>query len=253
MTNNCIIISNYILVASIIISLSYSIFLKLKNTILKDEINVLNTDLHENERIINELIRKIDTLRIKQHENHKKDTFIRELVRKEQYVEVLNFINMYTDIPSDTSLDSNTSTIDNIINPVKTDCMKNDIDFKTYIGDLHLNIPIEPNNLNSIITNILENSVRILKEDLDNNPDKKVYIRMNIYDDSIGYFIEIINNGPKITNTDDIFKKGYTSTNNPERGLGLYICKNLVEKYDGKIYVESNNVNTKFSIVFPKH
>src|SRR3712207_876406 len=89
MTNNCIIISNYILVASIIISLSYSIFLKLKNTILKDEINVLNTDLHENERIINELIRKIDTLRIKQHENHKKDTVIRELVRKEQYVEVL--------------------------------------------------------------------------------------------------------------------------------------------------------------------
>lgn len=67
--------------------------------------------------------------------------------------------------------------------------------------------------------------------------------------------VKIENNGPKIEekNLKDIFKVGFTTKDNVDKnhGYGLSIVKELVENYNGKIYVKSTDAATEFKIVLP--
>ncbi len=68
--------------------------------------------------------------------------------------------------------------------------------------------------------------------------------------------IKVKNNGPKIKEDiiDKIFQPGFSTkeNKNKENGFGLSIVKELVEKNNGVIEVESNDVFTEFIIKIPK-
>ena len=305
-------IINAILISLTIISISYSLFAWLKTKSLKNEIKVMNEDLHKTELVLDNLNKRVDSLRITNHENRKNIRLIKELADQNKCSDIVEFINdnlsnSYCNKLSDTHnklflqniahLDSvsncensssgkmldynnlnsfketyktDSSKVLIIANSVMETCSRNNIDYKYYIGDPNMVIGVSFSDLNSIIGNVLENSIRALKNKeiasenrrIDKNTSSNIdtsssknnarYIRMNIYDDTLAYFIEITNNEPQIENIDAIFKKGHTDSKNPDRGLGLYICKILIEKYKGHIYVESNKINTKFTIIIPK-
>lgn len=121
------------------------------------------------------------------------------------------------------------------------------------------NIDIELNNKSSIIfcdynweveaiSNIIKNAI----EHSQNN--SKIIIEINR--NNIYTSLKIINNGNTIDSVDlkNIFKRFYNGKNSTKDsiGIGLSLVKSIVEKDNGKIFVESSNEKTTFEIKYYK-
>jgi two-component system phosphate regulon sensor histidine kinase PhoR len=69
--------------------------------------------------------------------------------------------------------------------------------------------------------------------------------------------LEIADNGPGIPLADQphIFEKFYRGSNLSQAtsgtGLGLSIVKSIVEKYNGRIWLESSPLGTTFTVILP--
>jgi hypothetical protein len=98
-----------------------------------------------------------------------------------------------------------------------------------------------------IVVNIVNNAVKAMKD--------KGTLTISSYYKYENIIIEIENDGEMIPNEhiDKIFQSGFTTKkdNDKNHGYGLSIVKELIESYDGKIFVESNEIITKFTIDFP--
>jgi len=96
-----------------------------------------------------------------------------------------------------------------------------------------LNIDFDSGQMRQVLTNILNNSLRFADE---------VIIDMYTKDEKC--FISISDNGCGVPDIDkiDVFSKFKTSeTLSPSGlGIGLYICKNIVELHGGDIHVEDS-------------
>lgn len=106
-------------------------------------------------------------------------------------------------------------------------------------------------DLTSILSNILDNAFdAILMSD---DVEKKV-ISICSYEEDNNKILSVANNGPVIQPQDipKLFLNGYSSKNKEsgERGFGLYIVKELVDKYGGEIVVTSIEGETEFLITF---
>lgn len=119
------------------------------------------------------------------------------------------------------------------------------IDEKANLDDTNVN----ELDLQRIISNIVRNSVEVL-----NGSGLlmiKTYYTLNYV------VINIQNNGPRIDDDiiEKIFQQGFSTKENTngDNGFGLYIVKELIEKYNGNISVTSNNEVTNFIIKFPIH
>lgn len=110
-------------------------------------------------------------------------------------------------------------------------------------------IAITDDELFKVISNIVRNSVDALKEA--HNPIIK-FRSHNLYD---AVFITISNNGPEIPKEikDKIFQEGFSTKNNfdGDRGYGLSIVSDIIDKYKGKITIDSNKELTQFNIEIP--
>ncbi|MDE1816954.1 MAG: hypothetical protein KGI11_10400, partial [Thaumarchaeota archaeon] len=64
--------------------------------------------------------------------------------------------------------------------------------------------------------------------------------------------ITITDSGPGIEETimPNLFNKFVTSSYHGGTGLGLYICKNIIEAHDGKIWAKNNASKKGASITF---
>jgi nitrogen-specific signal transduction histidine kinase len=86
--------------------------------------------------------------------------------------------------------------------------------------------------LNQVILNIINNAIRIVKEG-------EIIVFLEKQDNNVT--VRITDNGPGIPSNikDKIFMKFVTSSKTGT-GLGLYICKNIIEKQGGKIWANNN-------------
>ncbi|MCI1581191.1 MAG: ATP-binding protein [Clostridium beijerinckii] len=102
-------------------------------------------------------------------------------------------------------------------------------------------------DLYRIIINIVNNAVKAMKN--------KGTIIAESYEDLNNIVINIANDGEKIPDNiiNKIFDSGFTTKNNNNKnhGYGLSIVRELIEKNNGRIKVESNEYMTKFTIVLP--
>ncbi|WP_349410215.1 histidine kinase N-terminal domain-containing protein [Pseudalkalibacillus sp. SCS-8] len=102
--------------------------------------------------------------------------------------------------------------------------------------------------IKQVLLNILNNAVEELTEI---EVDRMVKVRAHQEGDLI--HLNISNNGPMIPEhlLEDIFEP-FISTKQLGTGLGLSVCKQIVEKHKGTIQVLSTDNETSFSITFPK-
>jgi PAS domain S-box-containing protein len=110
---------------------------------------------------------------------------------------------------------------------------------------------VDPDRLREVITNLFDNAVKY-------TPDGKVSIGLT-GDDSVAQCY-IRDTGPGIPAADlpHLFQKFYRVDNSATRtvggtGLGLFICRKIVELYNGRIWVESDlGKGSSFYINFPR-
>ncbi len=112
-------------------------------------------------------------------------------------------------------------------------------------------IPGDKEKLIQVITNILSNAIKF-------TPNKgKITITAREDEDEIKISINDTGIGIPHDKLERIFDRFYQVDGSSSRkyggfGLGLYICKTIIEKHDGLIWAESNGNGSTFNIVLPK-
>lgn len=105
-------------------------------------------------------------------------------------------------------------------------------------------------DLNRIIGNLLDNAIEAL-EDIANDKSVKLTIKggndYNLF--NVKTFGIVIDDEKEAR----IFERGFTSKGEEGHGLGLAICKQLVDRYDGKIYINKDEDKnyTAFVVLLP--
>lgn len=100
--------------------------------------------------------------------------------------------------------------------------------------------------LREVIGNVVDNALKY--------GDGK-WVHMSFYEEDHHMILKIENSGEKIDDRDvnALFNSFYRGHNVKERqgnGLGLYICKQLMKKMDGDIFMSQNDGSVSFHIVF---
>lgn len=109
-------------------------------------------------------------------------------------------------------------------------------------------LPLTVNEFLKLISNIIRNSIDAVEKV--ENP----IIKYNSYNNSMGIVIMISNNGPNIPQEirNKIFEAGFsTKDNNGDRGLGLSIVMDILNKCNGKISIRDNREFVQFILELP--
>ncbi len=116
-------------------------------------------------------------------------------------------------------------------------------------------IAINESQIKDIVFNLISNAVRAAKKD--NKKTGKILVVTSLITLNHIEYIQIVveDNGIGIGHEvkEQIFEKGFT-TNNDERGtgMGLFLAREIINNYGGKIYCESSvGKGTKFFIKIP--
>lgn len=138
--------------------------------------------------------------------------------------------------------------IENLVAEKKIYCNKLNIAFNLSLDPIsyHIHLQLSEEQLNRILSNIVDNAI----EAIDNQGTIQIIteIKQSIF------YLSLTDSGCGITEEKmkHIFKKTFTSSKSKGHGLGLPYVKQLVEKYDGKIHVQSNvGQGTRIDIEFP--
>lgn len=110
---------------------------------------------------------------------------------------------------------------------------------------------VDPDRLREVITNLFDNAVKY-------TPEGKVILGVNGDDHVVQCYVK--DTGPGIPPADvpHLFQKFYRVDNSATRtiggtGLGLFICKKIIELYNGRIWAESEQgQGTSFFINLPR-
>jgi sensor histidine kinase regulating citrate/malate metabolism len=157
--------------------------------------------------------------------------------------------NISNSFRSKTSRYGKVSYLDAIASLKYEECLVKNISFDVYIQDFIDNLIIEPNEMSSVLINIIDNAI----DSLSTISKENKYIKLFVYEDEFQYVISIKNNGPKIYNPEMIFSEGFSTKDGDSRGYGLYLVKNILDKYGYYIFVNSDDFITEFTILIPKY
>ena len=101
--------------------------------------------------------------------------------------------------------------------------------------------------LNQVFLNIINNAIKVVPQE-----EGEIIVFLERQDDNT-ILVSITDDGPGIPSNikDKVFTKFVTGSKSGT-GLGLYICKNIIEKHGGKIWAENNkNKGANFNFTIP--
>ncbi|MFC0272563.1 histidine kinase N-terminal domain-containing protein [Metabacillus herbersteinensis] len=136
---------------------------------------------------------------------------------------------------------------DELLNFLYPSLLDGDVDVQSEISR-DLIIEANKEELRQVCINLILNSIDALKQ-----VEKPRNIQLSVEDFQNQVTLNITNNGPDLSQDEInvIFEPFYT-TKEMGTGIGLYVCKEIVEKNDGTISCSSGNGLTTFSISLPK-
>ncbi|NRG47625.1 GHKL domain-containing protein, partial [Bacillus sp. CRN 9] len=102
--------------------------------------------------------------------------------------------------------------------------------------------------IRQVLINIIFNAIDVLTPE-SKNPTIEIILK-NINDTKVQ--IDIANNGPEIpANLVQTIFEPFFTTKTLGTGLGLFVCKEIIEKHRGTLTCESQKSRTVFSIILP--
>ncbi|MEG0856171.1 MAG: GHKL domain-containing protein [Terrisporobacter sp.] len=209
----------------------------------KDELHKISNKIEHKDNIIGKL-------RSQKHDYLKHLQVVYSLLNNNLSNDAKDYItNISNSFRSKTSRYGKVSYLDAIASLKYEECLMKNITFDVYIQDFIDNLVIEPSEMSSVLLNIIDNAIDSLSTI---NKDNK-YIKLYVYEDEFQYVISIKNNGPKIHNTESIFEEGFSTKDGDNRGYGLYLVKDILDKYDYHIFASSDEFLTEFTILIPKY
>lgn len=111
---------------------------------------------------------------------------------------------------------------------------------------------VDPDRIREVISNIIENAMKY-------SDGGSIDIRLTGDDSLVQFSIADTGQGMTQSNMKYIFDKfyrvdGYLERSTNGTGLGLFICKKIIELYDGQIWAESKkNVGSTFYVNLPRY
>jgi hypothetical protein len=191
---------------------------------------------------------KNDELKNIKHDYGLQMSCLFELVEMEKYDDITNLLKSIINNPNDTNIIDNSTKSTSLLSLATRHVRSNDVNI---ILDDKANYglaSISEIELYRVIINIVNNAIKAMKN--------KGTLAAKSFEDFKNIVIVIENDGDKIPEeiVDKIFNPGFTTKNNTDKnhGYGLSIVKDLLKKYGGNIFVESNELITKFTIILPK-
>jgi hypothetical protein len=217
---------------------------------LLDDNNLKECELENQSSKIKHKDNIIAKLRSQKHDYLKHLQVVYSLLNTGLSDDAKNYItNISNNFRSKTSRYGKVSYLDAIASLKYEECLMKNITFDVYIQDFIDNLSIEPSDMSSILLNIIDNAI----DSLSIISKENKYIKLFVYEDEFQYVISIKNNGFKIYNTDDIFLEGFSTKDGQDKGYGLYLVKNILDKYGYHIFASSDEFITEFTILIPKY
>ncbi|MFM7176372.1 MAG: ATP-binding protein [Bacteroidota bacterium] len=109
--------------------------------------------------------------------------------------------------------------------------------FKYDLSEETFHIKTDQSRLNTVLKNIIGNAVKYLRRDIDN---PHVVIESKIEDDCLVMNIKDNGEGIATDSLSKVFDMFYrASKSSTGSGLGLYICKEIIQKMKGRIHLDS--------------
>ncbi|MEM8520783.1 HAMP domain-containing sensor histidine kinase [Flavobacterium sp. PL12] len=114
-------------------------------------------------------------------------------------------------------------------------------------------LTIEEDLLVRVLVNLIDNAIKF------SYPESKIQFKASMIDGKIGLVVSDSGIGFDRKYKEELYRKFTTrsrvgTSNEPSTGIGLYLCKKIVEKYQGKLTLDSAGVNlgSTFSVLFNK-
>ncbi|RIW31856.1 sensor histidine kinase [Bacillus salacetis] len=138
------------------------------------------------------------------------------------------------------------SLLSELIEFVYPSLVDGDVQVKSHL-DSQVYIKGNKEELRQVFLNLIMNSIDALQQV---KSDRKITITCTFENEEI--HVKVANNGPEISEEtmEAIFEPFYT-TKELGTGIGLYICRKLVEKHEGSILCTSSPEETAFTITIP--
>ncbi|WP_240468693.1 DcuS/MalK family sensor histidine kinase [Gracilibacillus sp. YIM 98692] len=189
----------------------------------------------------------VEALRAQSHEFMNRLHVILGMVQMEAYDELEEFIRKIIDHKN-----HETSMITNSIkDPVIAGFLMGKL---SYAREENVELVVTPDSqmkdplsvemsqeLITIIGNLIDNAIEALSD----SEEKR--IELTLKGDNEKLSLEVLDTGPGIPNIEKIFQKGF-STKGSDRGFGLYLTKQSVDKLNGEIDVISYENGTNFKV-----
>ena len=190
-------------------------------------------------------------LRVQRHDYLNHFQVIYGLMELEEYEEAKNYINpVFKDILKVSKALRTAQPAVNALLQAKVEAAeKKNIDLYLEIRSELKYIPLEAWNLCKVLANVIDNGMAALAE-----VEHEKNIHVEIGEDPQNYTFLIYNNGPEIprSHQENLFKQGFTTKQNEEHGMGLFIVAKILREAGGRIRLESTPNRTSFYIELPK-
>ncbi len=214
-------------------------------------INLMNKQANIQKETL-ENVEKLNTaLRSQRHDFLNHIQVIYSLIEMEEYEEVIKYLNdVYGSIELlNTFMKTEDVAVNALLRAKSFDANRKGVSYNLNISSNLNNLSIPSWELCRCLGNLIDNAIFA---SANYNKDKivDIYIKENISD----FEFSVINTGEVIPkeNINKIFNAGFTTKKDFGEGIGLYIIKETLQKYNGSIKVVSENFKTEFTITIPK-
>ena len=202
--------------------------------------------------MLSDMVAQLDalnrSLRAQRHDflNHLQVVF--SLIEMEEQQEAADYIEkVYGDMQSvSRAMRTDNPAINALLRAKLADCEAAGVLTEMDVSGSWRELPMPAWEMCRVFSNLMDNAIDALED----TADKR--LRILLREDLHGFSFSFTNNGPAIAQNEQrrIFEAG-VSSHGEGRGMGLYIVRRTLEKYDGNIHVTSDESRTIFSGFIP--